>query len=63
MSETKTRGKQGFASMTPEDRKRIAAIGGKRAHALGKAHVWTSEQAQKAGKKGGAISQRRRRNA
>jgi general stress protein YciG len=60
MSETvKKSGKQGFASMSPEERKRIASKGGKAAHALGTAHKWTSETAQEAGRRGGAMSRRR----
>jgi len=33
--------------------------GGKAAHAMGTAHTWTSQEAQAAGRKGGAISRRR----
>jgi len=63
MSETtRERGKQGFASMSPERRREIASTGGKRAHELGTAHKWTSEQAQEAGRRGGSISQRRRKH-
>lgn len=59
MSETK--GKQGFASMTPEKKRDIASKGGKSAHALGVAHQWTSEEAQAAGRKGGTLSRRGRK--
>jgi len=45
--------KRGFASMTAEKRSEIASKGGKRAHELGRAHKFTSEEASKAGKKGG----------
>lgn len=45
--------KKGFAAMTVERRKRIAELGGKRAHQLGKAHEWTKEEAVKAGRLGG----------
>jgi uncharacterized protein len=45
---------RGFAAMTPERRKEIAAQGGKAAHQKGTAHQWTSEQARDAGRKGHA---------
>jgi len=53
-------GKQdrGFASMDPEKQKRIASKGGKAAHAKGRAHEWTVEEAREAGRKGGAASHR-----
>lgn len=50
---------RGLAAMTPEKRREIASKGGKKAHALGTAHTWTSEEAQIAGRKGGSISRRR----
>jgi hypothetical protein len=34
-------------------RRKIQSAGGKTAHALGKAHVWTPAEARKAGRKGG----------
>lgn len=40
--------------MSRADVQKIASQGGKAAHALGKAHVWTSEEAAAAGRKGGA---------
>ncbi len=49
-------GPRGFASLTPEQRTVIARKGGKRAHALGRAHQWTPEEAARAGRKGGTIS-------
>ncbi len=45
--------KRGFASLSPERRKQIAALGGRSAHANGTAHEWSSEEAVKAGTKGG----------
>jgi len=45
--------KIGFASMSQEQRRAIAGLGGKAAHAKGKAHTWTREEAQAAGRKGG----------
>lgn len=49
----KPKSKRGFASMDPERQKAIAASGGKAAHAQGKAHQFTAEEAVKAGSKGG----------
>lgn len=40
--------------MDPEKRRAICSRGGKKAHELGKAHEFTSEEARVAGKKGGA---------
>jgi general stress protein YciG len=45
---------RGFASMNPEDRKKIASKGGKEAHKSGNAHEFTSEEAREAGRKGGS---------
>lgn len=45
--------KRGFASMSQERRREIASKGGRTAHQLGRAHQWTSEEAQQAGRKGG----------
>lgn len=39
--------------MTPERRREIASAGGRAAHKAGKGHRFTSEEASKAGKKGG----------
>lgn len=44
---------RGFAAMSPEKRAAISALGGKRAHELGVAHRYTSEEAVTAGKAGG----------
>ena len=49
----KRKGKQGFASMDTERQKEIASKGGRQAHRSGKAHEWNSEEAAKAGRKGG----------
>ena len=45
--------RQGFACLSAEVRKAISSKGGKAAHAMGKAHCFTSEEAQKAGRIGG----------
>ncbi len=52
--------KRGLAAMTPEQRKRIASLGGKAAQATGKAHRWSSEEAAEAGRKGGLTSKKKR---
>lgn len=52
--------KRGFASMDPEQQKRIAREGGKAAHKQGVAHEFNSEEARQAGRKGGeAVSANR----
>jgi general stress protein YciG len=51
---------RGFASMSPEKQREIASKGGRAAHQLGVAHEWSSDEARKAGRKGGeAVSQDR----
>lgn len=45
--------KRGFAALSPEERKKIAAKGGREAHKRGKAHEFDSESAKKAGSLGG----------
>ncbi len=56
--ETLLRRKYGFETMSPERRREISALGGRAAHQKGKAHKWTSEEAQRAGRIGGKISRR-----
>lgn len=56
--ERKSRGR-GFASMDPKKQREIASKGGRAAHSLGTAHEWTSDEARKAGRKGGATSRQR----
>lgn len=51
--------KRGFASMTPEDRRKIASMGGKASHAKGVAHTWNSETARAAGRKSHSGASRR----
>ena len=63
MSETKTKGKQGFASMDREKQRKIASEGGKIAHKLGKAHKWDVDEAREAGRKGGATPKQRSTHA
>lgn len=52
---------RGFASLPAEKVKEIASMGGKAAHKKGAAHVWNSEEAQAAGRKGGMVSRGGRR--
>jgi general stress protein YciG len=42
---------RGFAAMSPEKKKEIAGMGGRAAHAAGRAHQFNSEEARAAGKK------------
>jgi hypothetical protein len=44
---------RGFASMDDEKQREIASKGGEAAHEKGTAHEFTSEEARRAGKKGG----------
>lgn len=48
-----TETKRGFAAMDPEKQRAIASRGGKAAHEQGKAHEFSSEEAIRAGRKGG----------
>jgi uncharacterized protein len=45
--------KRGFAALDPDKQREIARLGGRAAHAQGKAHEFTSEEARVAGRKGG----------
>ena len=47
------RARVGFAAIDSEKQKAIASKGGKAAHAQGRAHEFTSEEARAAGRKGG----------
>lgn len=42
---------RGFAAMSPERKREIAGMGGRAAHAAGRAHRFSSEEARVAGKK------------
>lgn len=50
---------RGFAALTPERRKEIAALGAKAVREAGTAHKFTHETAKAAGKKGGESNARR----
>lgn len=51
MEDTKEAKPRGFAAMTPERRREIAAKGGRTAQARGTAHRFTPEEAREAGRK------------
>ena len=48
---TEQRRLRGFAAMSPEKKREIAGMGGRAAHASGRAHQFSSEEARAAGKK------------
>jgi transcriptional regulator with XRE-family HTH domain len=52
---------RGFASMSPEERKRVSSMGGKAAHEQGVAPEWTSEQTREFGLKNGCRDPERMR--
>lgn len=54
------RAPRGFAALTPERRRELGVMGGKKAQATGRAHRWTVEEARAAGKKGAAAGGRGR---
>lgn len=43
---SKKKSKRGFASMSKEQRRKIASMGGTAAHRAGRAHQFTSEEAR-----------------
>ena len=52
--------RRGFAAISPERQREIASLGGKAAHALGKAHEFSPEEAKRAGSIGGKAAHARR---
>lgn len=50
--------KRGFASMDREFVRQCARKGGQKAHASGRAHQFTPEEAREAGRKGGRAAHR-----
>lgn len=52
---TRRSSNRGFAAMSPEKQKQIASEGGRAAHRQGVAHEWNSDEARRAGRKGGQI--------
>jgi uncharacterized protein len=55
---TRPKQRRGFAAMSPEQRQRIASMGGIAAHKSGNAYEWTPDQASEAGRKGGGKRKR-----
>jgi general stress protein YciG len=51
--EPKPKKRCGFAAMSPEKVAEIAGMGGRAAHAMGRAHTFSGEEAREAGRKGG----------
>lgn len=54
--------RRGFAAMSSKKQRKIAGKGGKAAHAKGVAHEWTIQEAREAGRMGGLVAQRRKRD-
>jgi general stress protein YciG len=54
---------RGFASMNRKQKREIASMGGRAAHAKGTAHEWSSQEAREAGQKGGLARAQKRRAA
>lgn len=52
--------KRGFASMDPDQQRKIASVGGRAAHQSGNAHQFDSAEAREAGRKGGEAVSRNR---
>lgn len=52
--------KRGFAAMDREQQRQIASKGGQAAHQKGTAHEFNSEEARRAGQKGGEVVSRNR---
>ncbi|MFC3651432.1 stress-induced protein [Dyella humi] len=53
---------RGFAAMDERRRREVASLGGRIAHARGRAHCFTPEEARKAGQKGGSQISRNRKH-
>ncbi len=51
-------GKKGFAALDPAERKKISSLGGKAAHRAGTAHEFTTDEARRAGQKGGLAARK-----
>jgi general stress protein YciG len=49
---------RGFGALDPAVRRAIASKGGRAAHAQGRAHEFTSDEAREAGRKGGRAHSR-----
>jgi general stress protein YciG len=59
------KGRRGFAAMDPDRVREIARLGGNASAAKGAGHRWAegSDEPKEAGRKGGQVLQRRRREA
>ncbi len=57
-----TTGRRGFAGMSEQRQREIAAEGGRAAHQRGTAHEFSSAEARRAGQKGGQAVSRDRRH-
>ncbi|HUF26460.1 MAG TPA: KGG domain-containing protein [Gemmatimonadaceae bacterium] len=60
MAEREGKSRRGFASMDPQRQREIASKGGRAAHAKGTAHEFDSDEARRAGRKGGEVVSRNR---
>jgi general stress protein YciG len=60
ITDTTPRSNRGFASMDRDKQREIASRGGKAAHAQGRAHEFTTDEARAAGRKGGEAVSRDR---
>jgi len=54
---------RGFATMDPKHVSELAKRGGRAAHRAGTAHVFTSDEAREAGRKGGLATHAKKRAA
>jgi general stress protein YciG len=59
-SSDRPKSNRGFASMDASKQREIASKGGKAAHAQGRAHEFTPDEARTAGRKGGEVVSRDR---
>jgi general stress protein YciG len=59
-SSERQKSNRGFASMEPGKQREIASKGGRAAHAQGRAHEFTADEARTAGRKGGEVVSRDR---
>lgn len=53
--------RHGFATMDKERQRQVSSQGGKAAHQKGTAHEFSSDEARAAGRKGGVVSGKKRR--
>jgi uncharacterized protein len=60
MSSERPKSNRGFASMDRGKQREIASKGGKAAHAQGRAHEFSADEARTAGRKGGEVVSRDR---